>query len=88
MNNTKKCSGAINSNKNKLNSEIILIFNPNPHYNVWEVALFNIDGWKMDWFEEHVFHFKWTVKIVWYIIHFKFIISIFLDKYNIQILES
>ena len=36
MNSAKKCSGAMNSSKNKLNSEIILIFNSNPntHYNV------------------------------------------------------
>ena len=36
MNSVKKYSRAMNSNKNKLNSEIILIFNSNPntHYNV------------------------------------------------------
>ena len=34
MNNAKKCSGTMNSSKNKLNSEIILIFNlnSNAHY--------------------------------------------------------
>ena len=33
MNNVKKCSEPMNSSKNKLNSEIILIFhfNPNTH---------------------------------------------------------
>ena len=31
MNRVKKYSGIYNSSKNKLNSEIILIFNPNPN---------------------------------------------------------
>ena len=31
MNSTKKYSGVMNSSKNKLNSEIILIFNHNPN---------------------------------------------------------
>ena len=36
MNSAKKCSETMNSSKNKLNSEIILIFNSNPNtrYNV------------------------------------------------------
>ena len=31
MNSTKKYSGTINNNKNKLNSKIILILHPNPN---------------------------------------------------------
>ena len=41
MNGIKKCSGAMNNSKNKLNSEIILIFyfNPNAHIMwVWEAV--------------------------------------------------
>ena len=31
MNSAKKCNGPMNNSKNKLNSEIVFIFHPNPN---------------------------------------------------------
>ena len=40
INSVKKCSvGSMNSSKNKLNNEIILIFNPNPNAHLLSISM-------------------------------------------------
>ena len=40
INRTKKYSKLMNSNKNKINSEIIFIFHPNPNTHLYELTVF------------------------------------------------